>query len=158
MVRLAIRSNPSFSASDIELKRRGKSYSVDTIRYFKGIHSGPLFFILGGDAFFEIETWKRFQELFSLCHFVVMTRPGSQKRGDVLKLPESLVPFFRFDAAADAWFHVSGNRLYLKEITFLDISSTRIRESIEKGGSVRYLLPEEVEAYIRERGLYRKGE
>ncbi len=158
MVRLAIRTNPSFSASDIELKRRGKSYSVDTIRYFKEIHSGPLLFVLGGDAFFEIETWKHFQELFSLCHFVVMTRPGSQERGDCLTLPESLVPFFKFDASADAWVHVSGNRLYLKEITFLDISSTRIRESIEKGASVRYLVPEGVEAYIRERGLYRKSE
>ena len=51
-----------------------------------------------------------------------------------------------------------GNCLYLKEITFLDISSTRIRKSIERGESVRYLLPEGVEAYIRERGLYRESE
>jgi nicotinate-nucleotide adenylyltransferase len=157
MVRLAIRTNPFFSASDIELKRRGKSYSVDTIRYFKEIHGGPLFFILGGDAFSEIETWRQFQELFHLCHFVVMSRPGSRKRGDILSLPESLVSFFKYDKAADAWVHVSGNRLYLREITFLDISSTRIRKSIEQGDSVRYLIPEGVEAYIRERGLYRKS-
>jgi len=157
MVRLAIRTNPCFSASDVELKRRGKSYSIDTIRYFKEIHEGPLFFILGGDAFSEIETWRQFQELFSLCHFVVMTRPGFEKRGHLFSLPENLASLFRYDATADAWVHVSGNRLYLKEITFLDVSSTRIRESIERGGSVRYLLQGDVEEYIRERGLYRKS-
>ncbi len=70
MVQLAISDNPYFSCSDIELKRSGKSYSVDTIRHFKEIHHGPLFFIMGRDAFLEIETWKEFKTLFSLCHFV----------------------------------------------------------------------------------------
>jgi nicotinate-nucleotide adenylyltransferase len=157
MVELAIRANPYFAASDIELERPGKSYSIDTIRYFKETHRGPLFFILGGDAFYEIETWREFESLFSLCHFIVMTRPDSRKRGDVLDLPKSLVSFFKYDAASGAWVHDSGNRLHLKEITSLDISSTKIRELIEKGGSVRYLIPGEIEAYIREKGLYRKS-
>jgi nicotinate-nucleotide adenylyltransferase len=157
MARLAILKNPSFSVSDIELQRPGKSYSIDTLQYFKGIHPGPLFFILGGDAFFEIETWKEFKALFSLCHFIVMTRPSSQRREEILKFPEGLLPFFHYDPAREAWIHASGNRLYLKEISFLDISSTQIRKRIEKGGSVRYLIPGEVESYIREKGLYRKG-
>jgi hypothetical protein len=79
MVRLATAANPHFSTTDIELSRSGKSYSIDTIRYFRERCRGSLFFILGGDAFAEIETWKEFQNLFSLCNFVVMTRPGSQK-------------------------------------------------------------------------------
>ena len=156
MVQLALRANPCFSASDIELKRRGKSYSIDTIRYFKEIHAGPLFFILGGDAFFEIETWRQFKELFSLCHFIVMTRPDSRRSARVLDLPDSLASFFRYDPATEAWLHLSGNRLYLKEITFLDISSTKIRRWIGRGESVRYLIPGEVETYIRKEGLYRK--
>jgi len=154
MVRLALRSNPAFSISDIELKRSGKSYSVDTIRYFKDLYPGPLFFILGEDAFFEIEAWREFKDLFSLCHFVVMSRPGFQKAG--LELPESLVPFFRREARG-RWTHISGHCLYLQEITLLDISSTRIRERIKRGNSVRYLLPAEVEAYIDGKGLYRKN-
>ncbi len=56
-----------------------------------------------------------------------------------------------------AWIHLSGHRLYFKEISFLDISSTKVRELIEKGESVRYLIPAEVEAYIRKHGLYRKS-
>jgi len=157
MVQRATLKNPWFSVSDIELKRPGKSYSIDTLRYFKEIHQGSLFFILGGDAFFEIETWREYETLFSLCHFIVMTRPSSQKKGEAIELPEGLAPFFGYDPVIEGWIHVSGNHLYLKEITFLDISSTQVRELIEKGGSVRYLIPTEVEAYIEEKGLYRRG-
>ena len=156
MVRLAVSTNPYFSISDIELKRPGKSYSIDTIRHFREIHQGPLFFILGGDAFLEIETWKDFKTLFSLCHFIVMARPGSQEKGRVSTLPGGLTPYFKYDPAAEAWVHASGNDLSLKEITFLDISSTKIRLLMERGDSIRYLVPTEVEAYIREKGLYRK--
>ncbi len=155
MVQLAISDNPYFSCSDIELKRSGKSYSVDTIRHFKEIHHGPLFFIMGRDAFLEIETWKEFKTLFSLCHFVVMARPGSEENGRACPLPGGLAPYFRYDPETEAWMHTSGNSLYFREITFLDISSTKIRRLMEKGESIRYLIPNGVEAYIREKGLYR---
>ncbi len=154
MVRLAISDNPYFSCSDIELRRSGKSYSVDTIRHFKEIHPGPLFFIMGRDAFLEIETWKEFKALFSLCHFVVMARPGSEENGRACPLPGGLAPSFRYDPRAEAWVHAAGNCLYFREITFLDISSTKIRRLMERGESTRYLIPTGVEAYIREKGLY----
>jgi len=155
MVKLAIQKNPYFSISDVELKRSGKSYSIDTIRYFRERHPNSLYFILGRDAFVEIETWKEFQNLFSLCHFIVMTRPGFQKTSASSSLPGSLMPAFRYDQEAKAWIHFSGYMLFFKEITFLDISSTKVRELIEKGESVRYLVPQEVEAYIMEHNLYR---
>ena len=158
MVRLAISTNPYFSISDIELKRPGKSYSIDTIQHFRGIHQGPLFFILGGDAFLEIETWKEFQTLFSLCHFIVMARPEFKVKDSFPELPEGLAPFFRWDPSRVRWTHASGNSLYLKEITFFDVSSTRIRELIDRKGSIRYLIPTEVEAYIQEKGLYQSDE
>jgi nicotinate-nucleotide adenylyltransferase len=157
MVKRAIQKNPYFSASDVELRRSGKSYSIDTIRYFRERHQSSLFFfILGRDAFVEIETWKEYQHLFSLCNFIVMTRPGFQKSSSS-PLPESLIPAFRYDQKAQAWVHSSGYTLFFKEITFLDISSTRVRELIEKEESVRDLIPSEVEAYVREYGLYLKG-
>jgi nicotinate-nucleotide adenylyltransferase len=155
MVRLATANNPHFSTTDIELSRLGKSYSIDTIRYFREKYQDSLFFILGRDAFVEIETWKEFQNLFYLCNFVVMTLPGSQKTPS--PLPEALIPAFQYDWELGAWIHTSGYALYLKEITFLDISSTKIRELIERGESVRYLIPPEVEAYVQGRELYRKN-
>jgi nicotinate-nucleotide adenylyltransferase len=156
MAQLATSTNPYFSISDIELKRSGKSYSIDTIRYFRRIHQGSLFFILGEDAFFEIETWKEFRTLFSLCHFIVMARPESKAKGCFPELPEGLAPFFKEDRSGKAWTHASGNYLYLKEITFFDISSTKVRELIDREASIRYLIPTEVEAYIQEKGLYRR--
>ena len=157
MVRLATATNPHFSTTDIELSRSGKSYSIDTIRYFRERCRGSLFFILGGDAFVEIETWKEFQHLFSLCNFVVMTRPGFQKTLSTSPLPEALVPVFRYDQEVKGWVHTSGHTLCFKEITILDISSTKVRELIERGESMRYLVPGEVEAYIQKNRLYRKN-
>ena len=156
MVRLATANNPHFSTSDLEITRSGKSYSIDTLRFFRERHQDAPFFILGRDAFVEIETWKEFQNLFSFCHFIVMARPGSQKNATFPSLPETIVPNFRYTPEEKAWAHLSGNRLYFKEISFLDISSTKVRELVEKGESVRYLIPAEVEAYIQKHRLYRK--
>jgi nicotinate-nucleotide adenylyltransferase len=157
MVRLATSNNPHFSTSDVELSRPGKSYSIDTIRHFLERQQKALYFILGRDAFVEIETWKEFQNLFSICHFIVMARPGSQKDTLSLLLPKALMPNFRYDPQRKAWIHTSGHHLYFKEISFLDISSTKIREWIGKRESVRYLIPAEVEAYIQKHRLYRKS-
>jgi len=157
MVRLAIATNPHFSTADIELLRSGKSYSIDTIRYFHERCSDSLFFILGGDAFVEIETWKEFQNLFFLCNFVVMTRPGSQKNTLTSSLPKSLTHVFHYDKEIGAWIHLSSRTLYFREITFLDISSTKVRDLIERGESVRYLIPAEVDAYVKEHGLYQRN-
>jgi nicotinate-nucleotide adenylyltransferase len=156
MVRLAISKNRHFSTSDVELSRPGKSYSVDTVRFFQERHRDALSFILGSDAFVEIETWKEFQNLFSLCNVIVMTRPGSQRNSSSSPLPRGLISSFRYDSGEKAWIHLSGHLLYFKEISFLDISSTKVRELIEKGESVRYLIPAEVEVYIQEHGLYQR--
>jgi nicotinate-nucleotide adenylyltransferase len=157
MVRLATATNPFFSTTDIELSRPEKSYSIDTIRYFRERHP-DLFFILGGDAFVEIETWKEFQNLFSLCNFIVMTRPGFQRTLSTSPLPKALIPVFRYDQEIKGWIHTSGHILYFKEITVLDISSTKVRELIERGESARYLVPGEVEAYIQKNRLYKRNE
>jgi nicotinate-nucleotide adenylyltransferase len=157
MVRLATASNPHFSTSDLEISRPGKSYTIDTIHFFRERQQEAPFFILGGDALAEIETWKEFQNLFSLCHFIVMVRPGSRENNSSSSLPKALIANFRYDGGEKAWVHLSGHQLYFREILFLDISSTKVRELVEKGESVRYLVPAEVEAYIQKHGLYRKS-
>jgi len=157
MVKLAIRANPYFSISSVELDRPGKSYSIDTLRYFQERNqNASLFFILGGDAFVEIETWKDFQGLFSFSNFIVMELPGFGSPPLRAQLPEAFVTAFRYDQAVKAWVHASGRTLHFQEIGFLDISSTRVRELIERGRSVKYLIPNEVEAYVKQHGLYRK--
>ncbi len=161
MVRLAISGNPHFSLSDIELKRPGKSYSIGTIQLLKEHYGSDLelFFILGMDAFLEIGTWKSFQELFSLCHFIVMTRPGFDKHVSATILPVSIADAFTYDEGESRFIHRDGYSVYLQRVTFLDISSTKIREAVSKGRSIRYLIPREVERYIQRHHFYRaKGD
>ena len=161
MVRLAITANPHFSVSNIELKRPGKSYSIGTIQSLRQRYGSnlDLFFILGMDAFLEIGTWKSFQELFSLCHFIVMTRPGFDKPFSATILPTEIADAFAYDEGEDRFIHRDGYSVYLQGITFLDISSTKIREAISKGSSVRYLTPREVERYIKRHHFYKsKGD
>jgi nicotinate-nucleotide adenylyltransferase len=156
MVKLATVSNPCFSVTDVELKRPGKSYSIDTIRYFRERVEGTLFFILGGDAFVEMGSWKDFTELFTLCNFIVMMRPKSKKNAHPNPLPESLASLFQYHQERGEWVHASGHTLHFQEITYLDISSTKIREKMEKEESVKYLVPPEVEAYAQNHRLYKK--
>ena len=157
MVRLATATNPFFSTTDLELKRPGTSYSIDTIRHFQKKYQKSLFFIMGRDAFVDIETWKDFQHLFFYCNFIVMTRPRSQKMPSSPQLPEALVSAFQYDQQSKNWIHTSKHALYFKEISYLDISSTKVRKLIQKGRSARYLIPPGVETYIQRYGLYQKG-
>lgn len=157
MVRLAIAGNPHFSLSDIELKRPGKSYSIGTIQFFRQRYGSDLdlFFILGMDAFLEIGTWKSFQELFSLCHFIVMTRPGFDKDFSVDIIPGAIADAFTYQEGENRFIHRDGYSVYVQGITFLDISSTKIRQEIHEGRSIRYLVPREVERYIERHRFYR---
>ena len=160
MVRLAIADNPRFSLSEVELERKGKSYSIETIEFFTR-KFGPetyLYFILGLDAFLEINTWKEYAALFGLCHFVVMTRPGFEKNFSREHLPVELSGEFCYDDQKFGYAHVSGFFVYPREITALDISSTRIRDYLQKGQSVKYLLPTPVEMFIYKNKLYRAKE
>lgn len=156
MVRLAILDNPRFALSEVELQRPGKSYSVQTIGYFRQRfgEDAQLYFILGLDAFLEIKTWKDPAALFSLCHFVIMTRPGFEKNFSPEHLPVELEGDFCYDSRKGGYLHPSGFFIFPREITGLDISSTRIRENFQKGRSVKYLLPSSVEAFIYKNKLY----
>ena len=91
MIRLAVANYPALTqtvtVSDVELKRPGPSYTIDTVRYFMQVLSenSRLFFILGLDAFHEIDTWKSYLDLFELVPFIVMARPGVYRHDGDLK-------------------------------------------------------------------------
>lgn len=157
MVRLAISRNRGFGLSDVEFKRPGKSFSVDTIREF--VHKEPghsLYFILGMDAFCEIDSWKEVEAIFPLCNLIVTSRPGSGYSLSDETLPVAVRGSFCYDPRTQTYQHKSGTRLYFARITDIGISSSEIRSRLKRAKSIRYLVPREVEAYIEKQGLYRR--
>jgi len=156
MSRLAVGDHPVMSVSDLEGRRPGRSYSIETLRQIRR-EVGPaweLYFILGLDAILEIATWKDYQELFTLSHFVVLDRPGydRQRLGEVLL--REVHPLFRPLQVERSFQHPSGHNVVLQETTLMDISGTGIREMVRRGHSIRYLLPEAVREYIITHKLY----
>ena len=154
MVKLAIADNPSFSLSDVEIRREGKSYSIETISYYhRRLKRGEgLFFILGADAFCEIETWKDYPQLFTLCDFIVISRPNF----DPLQAPVLQSEGFTQEGAGNRFLHPSGHSVFLLSVTPFGISSTEIRRIVREGRSLTYLVPQAVEEYIMSKGLYRE--
>jgi nicotinate-nucleotide adenylyltransferase len=155
MVSLAVTGNPNFSASDVELYRRGKSYTFDTIRELKVLRPDDQFaFIMGLDAFLEIETWYKFREIFAECDFIVTSRPGGQKVSCLQAIPPSLRDAFKRKGTSSEFVHESGKHLFFHDVTDLNISATSIRTLVRAGLSARYLLPRRVMDYIHEHQLY----
>lgn len=156
MVRLAIAGHPFFETSEVEKKRKGKSYSIQTLRFFKKAYGAKaeLYFILGMDAFLEINTWKEYRELFRLSHFVVMDRPGYRRSHIKGFLQQEISPDIVFYPRENRFLLPGGFSVYLFPITLMDISSTRIRTLRQKKRSIRYLVPEKIEEYILEKDFY----
>jgi nicotinate-nucleotide adenylyltransferase len=158
MMELATAGNPLFVLSDLEHQRPGISYSVETLTQLAENHGGSedLYFILGLDAFLELPTWKSYRELFSLCHFVVVARPGFSPESLATMLNKQVSDGYSFDFQVQGYLHPSLNTVYYRKVTLLDISSSTIRQLLAQGSTVRYLLPEKVEEYIQQQGLYQQ--
>jgi nicotinate-nucleotide adenylyltransferase len=150
MTRLAVGDHPVMAVSDIEGRRPGRSYSIETIRQIRR-EVGPaweLYFILGLDAILEISSWKDYSELFSLCHFVVLDRPGYDRSRLEAVLLREVHPGFQRLEGEGGFRHPSGYKVIFLSTTLLDISATAIRRLVRQGRSIRYLLPEAVREYI----------
>ncbi len=159
MVELAVAGNPAFRASGLEIDRGGVSYSVDTLEEFAATcRDAELFFIVGIDAFGEMQTWKDAARLFDLASVVVTNRPPRAAPVSIEHLPIAAREAFCYDPDTLSYRHRSGTRLYFHSIPALDISATALRERVRRGQSIRYLVPADVERYIRDQGLYRSGE
>lgn len=152
MVKAAIADNPCFALSDVEIRQEGTSYSIETISYYhRHLNEGErLFFIVGADAFLEIETWKDYTQLFTVCDFIVISRPNFNP----LQAPVLVSEGFKKEDQGDRFLHPSGHSLYLFRVTPIVISSTGIRKALREGRSIAYLVPKEVEKYIAREGLY----
>lgn len=141
LVQLATAKNPFFRVLDIELKRKGPSYSYDTLLALVKAHGkyAEFYFIIGGDELNAICTWHRIKELFSLCCFAAVSRKGSAL--SILNVREQL---------GDCVL----SRIHLVHMPEIEISSTDIRRRLQEGRSIRYLVPAEVATYIYQEGLY----
>jgi len=157
MVEIACQGKPGFIPSDLEIKSPGPSYSILTLRKLKEIFPEDIFwFIVGSDAFLEIETWKDYNQLLKECSFIVVRRPGCElekldKVIDRIK-PELLVRINKREKTEVKEHKRSG--LYLLEIDALNISSSEIRRRLRAGLPIKGLVPPGVEDYIMKNRLY----
>jgi nicotinate-nucleotide adenylyltransferase len=137
MTVIATASNPRFSVSRIEVDRSGPTYTIDTLRQLHAeAGDAELFFITGADALAQILGWHAADELFSLAHFVGVSRPGYD-RVDLSGFPEGAVT--------------------LLEVPALAISSSDCRARVAQGDPLWYLVPDGVVQYVEKRRLYRSG-
>ena len=141
MVRLAIADKPYFKLSTIEIERAGFSYTVDTIAELLGqLDAGDeLFFILGWDSLAQLPIWKEPSRLIRMCRLVAVPRPGYPIPD--LKFMEPKVPGL-------------SQNVILMEKPEIDISAFAIRKRVAQGLSIRHLVPEPVERYIKQHRLY----
>ncbi|MBI3586927.1 MAG: nicotinate-nucleotide adenylyltransferase [Ignavibacteriales bacterium] len=136
MTKIAVKGNPQFVVSDIEIQREGISYTVDTLQYFKKKYpKAKLFLLIGGDNYVQFVTWKSPDVIAKLASLVVYPRPGY----DSTVLPHS---YF--------------GKEYLLQGNKLDLSSTEIRKRVFAGKTSRYVVLEKVEQYIVKKRLYKK--
>jgi len=137
MVRRVISLDPRYHICTIELDRKGPSYSLDTVKELKKKYPNySFFFIIGGDMIEYLAKWHGIEELIEIVEFIGLKRPG-----------------FSFQPKNEQEQKIFG-RIQLIPMLQLEISSSRIREWINKGRTVRYLVPSSVEEYIKENGLY----
>ncbi len=156
MVRLAVADNPRFLVSDVEVRRGGTSYSVETLEALRREHGAgtEIFFAMADDAFIEIDTWKDWERLFTLAHLIVVRRPEGPGKPPETMLPVEVREAFCYSPDVDAFAHTSGKYVYFRDVGALPVSSTQIRGLVAGGRSIRYFVPESVATLIEQRGLY----
>lgn len=155
MVELALAGHERFIACDLEGRRGGTSYSVETLEQLRREHPADQFyFIMGLDSFQEIGSWKNYEKLFELAHLVVTARPGFA--GSLREfLPVAIVERFCYDAESENLQHSSGFSVLSVTHTCRDVSSTEVRRKLRQGEDAEGLIPPEVREYIRQHRLYR---
>jgi nicotinate-nucleotide adenylyltransferase len=159
MVQLAIKGEPGFEASTLEIDSPGTSYSIDTLdRVSQSQPEAEVFFILGIDAFLEIATWKDYEKVLDRCSFIVISRPGYllEEARSVLdgRLQGRMKDLGISGEWGDSLSPEAGPTIYLLEIDALDIASSEIRRRLFSGASIADMAPESVREYIKEHRLY----
>jgi nicotinate-nucleotide adenylyltransferase len=169
MVRLAVEGHPACAISDIEVRRPGTSYSIDTVRELRAAseRDDEFFFLIGLDAFRELPTWKQADALLHECRFVVLTRAGVSFRS-LLDMPlfAHVAPDVRarmeaLDNGRERTLEVpvgdGGARVVLVSLPSCEATASEIRSRLQRRLSASNLLPAPVESYIMRHRLYQEG-
>lgn len=141
MCRLACTGNEGLEVSDVEIRRGGKSYTVDTLHELKKIMPQSRFFLItGADMFITLEQWKNFREIMKLAALCACSR----KEGELSLLREF----------AGKFENEYGAECHIENFPVTDVSSTQVRKLLNSGADVSGLVPEPVLKYINDKGLY----
>lgn len=140
MTRLAIEGNPHFEFSDLELKREGNTYTVDTLHQLAELYPyDEFYFIVGSDTLYSIEKWYRPMEIFEMAKLLTSCRNIEKEE---------------LNQQIDYLKNKYGAKIYNLYMPNIDISSTDIRDKVKHGMSIRYYTPDAVIQYIEENKLY----
>lgn len=164
MVQLAIADTPEFDVSDVEIRRSGKSYTIDTVCELQQQYgaSTELFFIIGLDAFLDFPTWRRPTELLACCHFVVVPRPPRTFQ-ELARMP--LLPALDTQTLAQLDSGVltkldiplpAGLGVTCLSLSPCPTSASDIRRRIRSGATLVNMLPPPVQSYILHHSLYQE--
>jgi nicotinate-nucleotide adenylyltransferase len=152
MAKIAIENEPALRVDDVEIRRQGPSYTIDTLTTLHAaMPNTPLCLFMGIDAFLNFPSWHRWEAILELAHLVVAHRPQYhlQRTGTVADLLKKRLAKHAMDVHKQA-----AGLIVLQPITSLEISSTDIRKQFAMGNNPRYLLPGSVYDYIKQQGTY----
>ncbi len=161
MVRLAVFKNRRFEISDIEYKKKAKSYTVTTLAELKRLYPrAKLYFIAGIDAFIDIPNWRQPEKLVALADFIVISRPpynfSNLSASPYLKAHKNILKMLDSGKITSYKTRLQGGKdVILLRLTPVGISATMIRKLMKQGKSIKYLLPEEVESFIISNKIYK---
>ncbi|MDP8256078.1 MAG: nicotinate-nucleotide adenylyltransferase [Candidatus Alcyoniella australis] len=156
MIERSIVDDPLLEACNVEIDRQPPSYSLDTVQQLaKRYPQADLFFIIGADAFSEINTWHRWQELIQSIDFLLLGRPGSEFESPEKAVPALARQYAPLPGEPAAWRHVSGRTVRRIDAPLLQISSSEVRRRVAAGEPIRYMVPDPVLQIVQREGLYR---
>ncbi len=145
MLEMSIASNPYFATSDIEIKREGNTYTYETLEELHQIYPhAELFFLVGADCLFTIERWYQPQRIFNNCTLLAANRNDVPQK-ELEEKKQFLEDKFQA-------------KVVLLDVPQIDISSTKVRENIMSGKSIRYMVNDNVYDYIQQNNYYQEVE
>jgi nicotinate-nucleotide adenylyltransferase len=153
LLNLSVADEPGLRVDGRELARGGSSYTADTLRQLRQElgPDKPVAIVLGTDAFSGFDRWEEWQRIPELAHIILVRRPQAEL--DPGSVPEKLLAEHRVESVHELKA-TPGGGIYEIEPPMLDISATGVRERLEQGRSIRFLVPDAVVTEIQKRGLY----
>ncbi len=155
MTRLGAKGNRHFMVSDVEIRRTGRSYTIETVRFFLQTLRQPstLYLLMGADQFAELDTWRECDALVKEANLAVHSR-APQGESAAGKVSLAAIKRFGYIREDDHYVNQSGKTLSFVNTTIFPISATAIRQKLQHGQSINYLLPTDVLDYITRHSLY----